>query len=111
MSKLDELTIGEARQLATLFAGHPCSESALKVGSAYFIRTLSFHYTGQLERITDNELVLSSAAWIADSGRFADALKTGELHEVEPYPGELVINRDMVVDISPWNHSLPAAQK
>lgn len=83
------------------------------VGTYYFIRTVTYHYTGLLVALTNEELVLDKAAWIADSGRFADAIKTGEFSEVEPYPdGCLVrINRRAIVDCCDWNHGLPRTQK
>lgn len=87
-------------------ASHP-----YRVGEKYFIRTVTHHYTGELVAVFDGELVLKDAAWIADSGRFADALKSGNLSEVEPFPqGEVVIGRGAIVDASIWNHTLPTTQ-
>jgi hypothetical protein len=54
------------------------------VGAQLFIRTVTYHMTGRVVKRTGNLLELEDAAWIADSGRFADAIKTGELSEVEP---------------------------
>ena len=84
-----------------------------EVGEKYFIRTVTHHYTGKLKRITNGELVLTDAAWIADSGRFHNALKSGDLDEVEPYPNdvEVIINRDAICDASKWQHDLPLSQK
>lgn len=88
-------------------AAHP-----YRVGENYFIRTVTHHYTGKLVAVFDGELVLQDAAWIADSGRFADALKDGALLEVEPFPtGDVIIGRGAIVDASIWNHHLPTAQK
>jgi hypothetical protein len=100
---IETLTIGEAREIARLFntAAVPTPRvTPYVIGSPYFIRTVTFHYTGRLVMVTDQELVLEDAAWIADSGRFADALKTGEYEEVEPYPDgkRIIIGRAMVVD-------------
>ena len=55
------------------------------VGKSYLIRSVTMYYTGRLASVTDTDLVLEDAAWIADTGRFATALKTGELNEVEPF--------------------------
>ena len=40
------------------------------------------------------------AAWIADTGRFADSLKTCEFSEVEPFPQgrEVIVGRSAVID-------------
>jgi len=86
-------------------------ESLYQLGAKVFIRTVTYHYTGQISFISDKEIVLSEAAWIADSGRFANALKTGILDEVEPYPNLCGINRDAIIDASPWNHKLPRETK
>ncbi len=87
--------------------------SPYAVGQNYFIRTVTQHYTGRLVSVTPNELVLESAAWVADSGRFATALSTGTLNEVEPFPADVqvIVARGAVVDACVWKHKLPDAQK
>jgi len=77
------------------------------VGQAYIIRTVTMYYTGRLERVFSGELVLSEAAWIADTGRWSEALSTGRLAEVEPYPGQCIVSRAAIVDVAPWPHPLP----
>ena len=54
---------------------------------------------------------LDDAAWIADTGRFSDALKNGNLNEVEPYPGSCFVSAGAVVDVSEWAHELPRTRK
>lgn len=82
-------------------------------GSNVFIRTVTHYFTGRVERVTKSWIILSQAAWIADTGRFSEALKTGELNEVEPYPddGIVRVSRDGVIDVTPWTHSLPREMK
>ena len=84
-----------------------------KVGENYFIRTVTFHYTGKLVAVFDQEIVLSSASWIPDDGRFSDALKTGNFNEVEPYPTDedVIIGRGSIVDATVFNCPLPDKQK
>ena len=78
------------------------------VGQNVFVRTVTMHYTGKLVRVTPGELVLIDAAWIADSGRFHEALLTGVLREVEPYPdGEVIVSRGGIIDVCRWPHDLP----
>ena len=60
-------------------------------GKKYFIRTVTNYLTGRLVDVTDQELVIEDAAWVADTGRFSDALKKGKFSEVEPYPDGFVI--------------------
>jgi hypothetical protein len=81
-----------------------------EIGRAYFLRTVTYHLTGRVVQIIGRFLVLEDAAWIADSGRFADALKTGSLNEVEPV-GEAIVNADTIADAFPWKHALPRTQK
>jgi hypothetical protein len=96
---IDTLTIAEAREISRLFTAQNTTDHPYKVGQIYFIRTVTHHYTGRLLRVTSQELVLEDAAWIADDGRFSDAVKTGNFNEVEPYPdGEVIIGRSAVVD-------------
>lgn len=82
-------------------------------GSNVFIRTVTHYFTGHVERVTKSWIILSQAAWIADTGRFSEALKTGRLNEVEPYPDDGVVRvaRDGVIDAAPWKHSLPREMK
>jgi len=87
------------------------TESMYKLGAKLFVRTVTYHYTGRVSYLSDKEMVLSDAAWVASSGRFGEALRTGSLSEVEPYPGACSISRDVIVDCSPWNHELPRGTK
>ena len=89
----------------------PSSHLFWKVGGAYLIRTVTYFYTGRLVGITDSELILEEAAWIADTGRFADALKTGKFNEIEPYPGQVLVSRAAIVDACPCVFELPRSQK
>lgn len=111
---IESLTVKQVKEMQCLLGGQ--KESACshpyKIGENYFIRTVTHYYTGKLERVYAHELVLSQAAWIADTGRFSDALKTGKLNEVEPFPeGEVIIGRGSVIDAPRWLHELPKVQK
>jgi len=80
------------------------------VGKKLFIRTVTYHMTGKVTKRMGAFLQLEDAAWIADSGRFSDALGKGELDEVEPV-GNAWINLSSVVDFFPWKHELPTEKK
>lgn len=84
-----------------------------KIGQAYFIRTVTHHYTGRLVAVHPLELVLADAAWIADDGRFMQAVADGAFNEVEPFPAaaEVIIGRGSVVDATPVSFNLPRKQK
>lgn len=70
-----------------------------KIGAIYLIRTVTMIQTGRLVEVHDKELVLEDAAWIADTGRFSDALKNSKFNEVEPFPdGRVIVGRGAVID-------------
>jgi hypothetical protein len=82
--------------------------SPIAVGNAVLIRCVTLYYTGRIVGLTDTEILIEDAAWIADTGRFAEALQSGQLNEVEPYPNGVVsIARGSVLDVSSWKHALP----
>lgn len=87
------------------------NDSAFQTGKCYLIRTATNYFTGRLIKITSQELVLEEAAWIADTGRYYDALKNGKLNEVEPIIGPAIIGRGAIVDAVVWAHPLPDKQK
>lgn len=79
-------------------------------GKSYFIRTVTYHLVGRVEKIVGNFIVLGDASWVADSGRFTQAIKDGTLIEVEPV-GDAFVNADSICDTFPWVHPLPKEQK
>ena len=89
-----------ARKLAAMFGGKEvCNNLAWEIGKTYLIRTVTMNDTGRLVMVTPQELVLEDAAWIADTGRFADAVKNATFGEVEPFPdGKVVIGRGSIID-------------
>ena len=80
------------------------------VGGNWFFRTVTYHWVGKVEKVTGKIIELSNASWVADSGRFMNAIKDGKLDEVEPV-GQWFINFDTVVDFGNWKHLLPMEQK
>jgi hypothetical protein len=104
MINIEELTIGDARKLASLFSAQNSNNSLpdahWKIGKNYFIRTVTHHLTGKLASVTDKELVVTGAAWIADDGRLTDSLKSCVFNEVEIFPAneEVIIGRGSLID-------------
>ena len=82
-----------------------------RVGEAYFIRTVTYFATGRVKVIVGSFLVLEDAAWIADTGRFSDALAKGVMNEVEPVSTEMFVNTNSIIDVFPWKHKLPTERK
>lgn len=97
---IEQLTIKQARELAVIFGGGKQTDnSAWEIGKHYLIRTVTMIDTGRLVAVTEHELVVEDAAWIADTGRFSDAIKKAEFNEVEPFPdGRVIIGRGAIVD-------------
>ena len=88
-------------------------EHPYNVGANYFIRTVTHHYTGKLIAVYPTELVLVDAAWIADDGRFTQAVGSGAFNEVEPFPDgkEVIVGRGSVIDAVEIPFALPRSQK
>ena len=75
------------------------------VGKAFFFRTVTYHIIGRVEKILPaNVLKLEDASWVADSGRFMNAIKDGTLNEVEPL-GDWFVNFTTVTDFGLWVHT------
>lgn len=82
-----------------------------EVGVRYFVRTVTMFVVGELAWVGRQELVFMDASWIPDTGRFADALRTGRFAEVEPFPDSVIIGRGSIVDATVWTHDLPRHQQ
>jgi len=79
------------------------------IGNKYYFRTVTYHQVGRVVKQIGNFLQLEDASWVAESGRFMQAIKNGSLSEVEPV-GTMFINIDSLVDLFPWIHNLPKDQ-
>jgi len=112
--QIDELITGlfdELGQKLEEKSGEP-GRHPYPVGSPVFIRSVTMYYTGVLVEVYPQELVLEEAAWIPETGRFADALKKATFGEVEPFPvGRVVIGRGAIVDCCQLAGSPPREQK
>jgi len=98
-SQLGENSFKEIKQLSDM------------VGQCFFFRAITYHMVGKVTKIVSSSIIeLETASWVADSGRFHQAIKNGTLKEVEPV-GKAFLNLDTVVDFFPWTHPLPTQQK
>lgn len=77
--------------------GHP-----YVLGKWYAIRTLTMIQTGQLKAVYGGELVLSSAAWIADTGRWMQFCQDPtNANEVEPFGDkDVIVSRQNIIDVT-----------
>lgn len=107
INKMDELKIIKA------LLGVPSadSESAFRVGECLYIQSPTYHVTGRVSEIKGGFLTLVDAAWIADSGRFKQAIDNGELMEVEPVSVPVRVNLSQIIYAYDWKHPLPREQK
>ena len=81
------------------------------IGKKFFFRTVTYHLVGEVVKsISSSILELKNASWVADSGRFMQAIRDGVLSEVEPV-GIAYLNINSVTDFFPWRHQLPKDQK
>lgn len=79
------------------------------INQKLFIRTVTYHMVGKVVNRVGNLFELKDASWVADSGRFMNALQEGTLDEVEPV-GQQWVNIETIVDMFPWRHDLPKEQ-
>ena len=119
MSNIDNLTIKEIQEVVDRFSNLfqridvPNKNHPFEIGKNYFIRTVTMIFIGKLEQVLDNELILSTAAWIPDTGRFMNFLKDGEkaVNEIEPFQNDVIIGRGSIIDATIWNHNSLVSQK
>lgn len=83
----------------------------IRIGKSVLIRTATFHYIGTIQDMEfegeTGYFVLNPAVWLADSGRFSTALRTGTIAEYEVLPDGVIIFKNAAVDMMPWNHPVP----
>lgn len=91
------------------------TELPFEIDKQYFLRTVTYHLTGKLVDIKGKFLIFDDACWIADTGRFADAMKKGidkaDSHETEPWNQKVFVNVDTIVDACEYTYSLPKEQE
>jgi len=109
---IDDLTIGQAKEVSGMFREKRSETKCFwEVGKAYLIRTVTHIDIGIVKAVGDKEILLSDCAWIADTGRYHQAIKDGELNEVEPYINDVILGRGAIIDSTEWTHTLPRDQK
>ena len=107
-SDLEISKIKKTKGIKTVSNG---KEIPFEIGGKYFFRTVTYFATGEVESIKGDFLVLKDAAWVADTGRFREAIMSGVLNEVEPVDVSLFLNIQSITDAFVWTHKLPRDQK
>jgi len=106
--KLDDLTIGAVRELVHLFGRGSSRTYSLVLGQAYLVQTATLYFSGRLVAVTETDIVLEDAGWVAYTGRFGAAMAgTAPFAEFEPCVDPVVVARGAVVAYHPWRHELP----
>jgi hypothetical protein len=102
-------SVGAAYALADLLIdeGAGALLMDLEIGQSYLIRTVTHYYTGRVTAVSFGSITLEDAAWIPDTGRFSDCLRTGQVAECEPFPAGVLLAAAAIVDAAPWPHRLP----
>ena len=104
---IDDLTVKQARELARQFGAQSAAPAVRALdttvfweeGQPYLIRTVTMIDTGILVSVNEHEIILRDAAWITDTGRFNETLKSCDFSEVEPFPEGLVaIGRGAIIE-------------
>ena len=108
---LDELTLGQIKEINKLTTNQDNQPHPFLVGEKYFIRTVTMALTGKLTWVGQQELVLTEAAWIADTGRFHNSMKDqNNFGEVEPFVNDVILGRGAIIDCTKID-TLPRVQK
>jgi len=83
----------------------------LLIDRAVIIRTVTHAFTGRLTQVTDYDVVIYDQAWIAEAGRWNEALmgKWDSNAEIEAYPDDTptVIPRGAIVEMTLFRGELP----
>ena len=108
--EVDDSTWDKIKKVVNADGGKEIFNYEDLVGDKYYFRTVTYHLVGEVKKIVGRFAYLKSASWVADSGRFMNAIKDGTLDEVEPV-GDAFVNLDAVTDFFPWKHTLPNDQK
>ena len=111
---IDELTLGQIKEINKLTNSNVSSKQhPFEIGANYLIRTVTMIQCGTLVDVFENELILENASWVADTGRFKQAVETGSFDEVEPFPPSqrVIIGRNALIDAVKVNFKLPMEQK
>ena len=116
---INDLTLGQIKEIQNLNYGSgsgiitSCDDSHWEVGKNYFIRTVTMIQVGQLKKVTDKEIVLIKAAWVADTGRLSDASIKNDFDEVEMFPqdNDVIIGRGAIIDATLYQRDLPTETK
>ncbi len=107
----EDLTLGQIREVQALCGNsgdtpYTTKTHSFVLGEKYLIRCVTHFQLGRLKAVTDSDLVLSEASWVADTGRFNECIQTGNISKNEPFHGDCIVSRGAIVDAVVWPHDL-----
>ena len=71
------------------------------IGKQWYIETATKYWVGDVVAVTDQWIILERAAWVPDTGRFNEFMKTGNPKELEPCDVPVVINQGGIMTAMP----------
>jgi len=86
--------------------GDAQANDCLPLGQKVIVRTVTHFHIGTLVAIEGQWLMLDDALWVANTGRWHQALEEGKVEEADPFPGRVWVNAYGVIDITPWPHDV-----
>lgn len=96
---IDSLTVGELKSLTALLGVQTPKQTPFTTGKNYLIRTVTMAISGKVKGTVGDFLVLEQAAWVADTGRFNEALRDqNKFNEVEPFLNDCIVSLGSIVD-------------
>lgn len=110
---MNQLTIGEFQKLAAILGDSAEKKCPFEPGQCYLIRTVTMFWLGRVTQVVGDFLVLEHASWIADTGRFHEAVDVEHLVEVEPVASgrKVFVGLGTIVDAQNWDSNLPTKAK
>ena len=111
---LNELTIGELKQLKNLIGGECAESHPYTIGDNWFIRTVTHHLVGEIKSVGKQEIVLrgGTVMWVADDGRFTEAISKSVFAETEVYGvNDVIVGRGSVIDATRISEKAQVKQK
>ena len=74
----EDLTIKQVKEIQSMFGGGT-KKSPVEIGKAYLFRTVTHIELGRVVAICGDFVTLEDASWVADTGRYHNALRDGLL--------------------------------
>lgn len=81
-------------------------EHAFEVGKRYLFQTVTLYWLGTIVGITEGEIVITDAAWVADMGKASSFFGGNDPNESESLPAgkEMILSRGALVAVIEAQH-------